>query len=147
MRNCLCTSASTNYTGRQSIKLVHYGVAAALTKMQICYFFKTHVRSQIEWCYGAIFHAAQSKLERLDTVQSSFLRHMEINGRQAYLELNLAPLQLRREICMLGVLYKICNGTAHTYFDYLFPKAPTDAKHGFGSRATRRRHGMQLVDL
>ena len=69
---------------------------------------KTHVRSQIEWCYGAIFHAAPSKLERLDTVQSSFLRHMEINERQAYLEFNLAPLQLRLDIGMFGVLYKIC---------------------------------------
>ena len=34
------------------------------------FFFKTRVRSQIERCYGAIFHAASSKLERLDTVQS-----------------------------------------------------------------------------
>ena len=42
------------------------------------FLFETHVRSQFEWCYGAIFQAAPSKLERLDTVQSSFLRHMEI---------------------------------------------------------------------
>ena len=43
------------------------------------FLFKTHVRSQFEWCYGAIFHAATSRLERFDTVQSSFLRHMELN--------------------------------------------------------------------
>ena len=108
---------------------MHYGVAAALTKMQICYFFKTHVRSQIEWCYGAIFQATPSKLERLDMVQSSFLKHMESNEGHAYLEFLLAPLQLRRDIGMLGVLYQICNGTAHADFDHLFPKAPTDAKH------------------
>ena len=34
------------------------------------FLFKTHVRNQIEWCYGAIFHVAQSKLKRLETVQS-----------------------------------------------------------------------------
>ena len=84
------------------------------------FLFKTHVRSQIEWCYGAIFFAAQSKLERLDTVQSSFLRHTEINERQAYLEFNLAPLQLRRDIGMLGVLRKTCHGTTHADFDHLF---------------------------
>ena len=28
-----------------------------------------------------------------------------------------------------------------------FLKATTDAAHGFGTRATRRRHDMQLVDL
>ena len=31
--------------------------------------FKTHVRSQIEWCNGAIFHAAPSGLDCLDSVQ------------------------------------------------------------------------------
>ena len=31
--------------------------------------FKTHVRSQIEWCNGAIFHAALSALDCLDSVQ------------------------------------------------------------------------------
>ena len=111
------------------------------------FLFKTHVRSQFEWCYGAIFHAAPSKLERLDTVQSSLLRHMEINEKQAFLEFNLAPLQLRRDIGMLGVLYKICHGTAHVDFDLLFPKAPTSETHGHGTRANRRRHDMQLVDL
>ena len=32
--------------------------------------FKAHVRSQIEWCNGAVFHAAPSVLERLNSVQS-----------------------------------------------------------------------------
>ena len=72
---------------------------------------------------------------------------MEINKKQAYLEFNLAPLQLRRDIAMLGVLYKVCHGTAHVDFDLLFPKALTSAEHGHGTRASRRRHDMQLVDL
>ena len=109
--------------------------------------FKSHVRSQIEWCNGAIFHAAASKLERLDTVQTSFLRDLEISETQAYIEFNLAPLRLRRDIGMLGVLYKICHGTAHADFDLLFPRAPTCGTQGYDTRARRRRHDLQFVDF
>ena len=108
--------------------------------------FKAHVRSQIEWCNGAIFHAAPSLLERLDSVQSSFLRHLEIDERQAFLEHNLAPLKLRRDIGMLGVFYKICHGAAHPDFLELFPRLPVSVRHGHDTRAMRRRHDLQLVD-
>ena len=95
----------------------------------------------------AIFHAAASKLERLDTVQTSFLRDLEISETQAYIEFNLAPLRLRRDIGMLGVLYKICHGTAHADFDLLFPRAPTCGTQGYDTRARRRRHDLQFVDF
>ena len=66
--------------------------------------FKAHVRSQIEWCNGAIFHAAPSKLAWLDTIQSSFLQHLDVCEHKAFLDFNLAPMRLRRDIGMLGVL-------------------------------------------
>ena len=49
------------------------------------FLFNTHVRSQFGGCYGNIFHAAPSKLERFDKVQSMFLRHIEFNKKLAYL--------------------------------------------------------------
>ena len=109
--------------------------------------FKAHVRSQIEWCNGAIFHAAPSKLDYLDSVQKSFLRHLGIDEKRAYIEFNLAPLKLRRDIGMLGVLFKICRGAAHVDFNMLFPRAPNGPKHEHSTRATMRRHDMQLVDF
>ena len=109
--------------------------------------FKAHVRSQIEWCNGAIFHAAPSKLDYLDSVQRSFLRHLGIDEKRAYIEFNLAPLKLRRDIGMLGVLFKICRGAAHVDFNMLFPRAPNGPKHEHSTRATMRRHDMQLVDF
>ena len=66
--------------------------------------FTAHVRSLVEWCNGAIYHAAPSKLARLDSVQTSFLQHLELDERHAFLDFNLAPLRLRRDIGMLGVL-------------------------------------------
>ena len=40
--------------------------------------FKSHVRSQIEWCNIAIFSAAPSKLAWLDTIQFAFLQHLDV---------------------------------------------------------------------
>ena len=91
--------------------------------------FKAHVRSQIEWCNGAIFHAAPSKLDYLDSVHRSFLRHLGIDEKRAYMEFNLAPLKLRRDIGILGVLFTICGGAAHADFNVLFSRAPSGFKH------------------
>ena len=108
--------------------------------------FKAHVRSQVEWCNGAIYHASPAKLAHLDSVQSSFLRHLELDENSAFLTFNLAPLRLRRDIGMLGVLWKICHGRAHVDFDALFPRAPSSALHRHDTRVARRRHTLQLVD-
>ena len=101
---------------------------------------------KIEWCNGAIFHAAPSALDCLDSVQRLFLRHLEIDEKLAYLDFNLAPLKLRRDIGMSGVLVKICRGTAHADFNMLFPKAPSGPTHKHNTRARYRRHDLQLVD-
>ena len=55
--------------------------------------FKAHVRSQVEWCNGAIYHASPAKLAHLDSVQSSFLRHLELDENSAFLTFNLALLK------------------------------------------------------
>ena len=57
--------------------------------------YKAHVRSQIEWCYSAIYHAAPSLLARLDSVQVSFLSHLGLCDKMAFLTFNVAPLQIR----------------------------------------------------
>ncbi len=113
---------------------------------ELLHLFKAHVRSQIEWCNGAIYHASPSKLAWLDSVQSSFLCHLEIGEQQAFADHNLAPLRLRRDIGMLGVFWKICHGVAHPDFATLFPKVPSRVAPVHNTRVARRRHDMQLVD-
>jgi hypothetical protein len=68
--------------------------------------FKAHMRSQVEWVYGAVFHAAPSMLARLDSIQTSFLSHIGLHEEEAFASHNLAPWQIRRDIGMLGVLWK-----------------------------------------
>ena len=63
-----------------------------------------------------------------------------------YFDFNLVSLKFRRAIGMLGVLIKIYRGTAHEDFNMLFPKAPSVPTHEHNTRATYRRHDLQLVD-
>ena len=108
--------------------------------------FKAHVRSQIEWCNGAIFHAAPSKLAWLDTIQSSFLQHLDVCEHKAFLDFNLAPMRLRRDIGMLGVLWKVCHGCAHSDFEVLLPRVLRRSSHSYDTRVASRRHDLQLFD-
>ena len=107
--------------------------------------FKAHVRSQIEWCYAAIYHAAPSLLFRLDSVQVSFLDHLGLSEREAFGQYNVAPLQLRRDICMLGVLWKIAHGKAHVHYLALFPMCGSGVPSQ-RTRSTVRRHNRRFVD-
>ena len=70
---------------------------------------------------------------------------IDVGERQAYLDYNFAPLKLRRDIGMLGVILKICYGSAHPDFEALFPKLPGQTSHGHDTRVARRRHDLQLV--
>ena len=107
--------------------------------------FKAHVRSQVEWCYGAIYHAAPSKLKWLDSVQCSFLAHLGISEFDAFLRFNLAPWQMRRDIGMLGVLWKVSRGAAHKDMCALFPMCPAPSRNP-RTRADHRRHRRQFVN-
>ena len=63
-----------------------------------------------------------------------------------YVEFNLAPMSLRRDIGMLGVLLKICHGLAHPDFRVLRPNAPSRRSNIQSTRAVNRRHDLQLID-
>ena len=106
--------------------------------------YKAHVRSQIEWCNGAVFHAARSRLEWLDSIQVSFLRHLDLSESNAFLKHNVAPMQLRRDIGMLGVLWKVSRNQAHPDLCALLPMCPKPNRHR--TRFDNRRHERQFVN-
>ena len=95
----------------------HYGVKDLIGQ------FKTHVWSRLEMHNGAIFHASDGLLQRLDRVQQSFLRELGISESEAYMEFNFAPLSLRRNIGILGLMHKRILGESHPVFAKLLPFA------------------------
>ena len=70
---------------------------------------------------GAIFHAADYLLEKLNSAQRHFLHEFDITPEQAFLDHNFAPPNLRRDIGILGLLHKRVLGISHPIFFELLP--------------------------
>ena len=107
--------------------------------------YKTHVLCLLEGTIGAIFHAATTQLEKLDRLQISFCDSIGLSEAAAFLQHNLAPLRLRRNIAALGFLYKIKKGDAHEDFQDFFPAVDVNVK--YSTRLMERRHKQQILDL
>ena len=60
--------------------------------------YKSQVLSQIEFKTPAIYHASDSVLARLDSVQTTFLREIGIDEITALVEFILGPLGMRRSL-------------------------------------------------
>ena len=76
--------------------------------------YKANVLCILEGSACAIYHAAQSHLSTLDELQRRFVRKLGLNESEAFLrEGGLAPLELRRDIAVLGFLHKIQLGEVH----------------------------------
>ena len=63
--------------------------------------FKTHLWSLIGTNTPAIYHAAVSTLKPMDNLQNSYVHELGMSLEAAFLEYNVAPLCLRRDIAML----------------------------------------------
>ena len=58
---------------------------------------------------------------------------------------NLAPLPLRRDVAMLGLLHKCTLKSAHPRLQALFPPAPPQ-QATYRTRRAERRHSKQLLE-
>ena len=109
--------------------------------------FKTHILNLLETAIRARYHAADSVRKPLDDVMASFLKHTGLDARTAFIKHNLAPTQLRRDIAMLGVLFKCMRKEADPALLHLFPGAPETQTHREQStRLQEARHDRQLLD-
>jgi hypothetical protein len=110
--------------------------------------YKSLVLSYIESFTPAIYHAASSVIERIDRIQDRFLRRINLSQLEALQKYNLAPLLVRRDIAMLGVLPKCGSRTAATEISKLFPSRPRAYPPAYpfrvGFHLNRVSHGRQL---
>ena len=125
---------------RTLLRVHRYYDVAAMVRL-----FKCHILSFLEGTTAAIYHAAPSVLKPLDDLFTHFLSHLGISKEQALLKHNLAPLCMRRDLAMLGLLHKVSLGVAPEPVSKLFVRSPKDLySHGF--RCSRPRHKHVLHD-
>ena len=108
--------------------------------------FKSHVLCLLEASSCSIFHASQVHLESVDKVQTQFVHALGLTEEEAFLTHNLAPLKLRRDIAMMGLLHKIQLGLAHPDFENLLPREH-DSIDRAPTRHAARRHGRQFKEF
>ena len=66
--------------------------------------------SWLEYRTPALDHATRAELRRVDEIQSCFLRKAGVDEVTALMEFNLAPLQFRRDVAMLGMIHRAAIG-------------------------------------
>ena len=105
--------------------------------------YKSQVLPTLEFCTPAVYHCTDTVLEQVDRVQRRFLREAGLTEAEALVNFNLAPLQTRRDIAMLGLLHRTVLGRGPPQFQqWFFPG--TQQKHGYGTRLQENRHTKQL---
>ena len=111
---------------------------------QLVSLYKAQILSFIESRTPTIHHAAPSVLDMIDRVQRRFLRAIGFTELEALRRFKLAPLPARRDISMLGLLYRIAHGLAPSSLSALFPfrgacTLPTSLRG--------ERHNLQSLDF
>ena len=86
--------------------------------------YKQQVLSFIEYRSSAIYHATTSVLQQLDKLQDTFLRELGISREAALMDFSLAPLSMRRDIALLGLLHRAAIGEGPTQFREYFKRRP-----------------------
>ena len=66
--------------------------------------YKFHILSYIEYRTAGIHFACPSVLAELHDVQSRFITQLELSEEGAFINFNLGPLCVRRDISIFGVV-------------------------------------------
>ena len=82
-----------------------------------------------------MLHASASLVSRIGGLQSGFVRELHLTEEMAFLDYNLVPLGLRRDIGILGFLHKRGLGECHPGINFFLP---------FSSQNYAWRHPKQL---
>ena len=98
----------------------------------------------MEFATPRYYHVAPSVIASLDRVQRRLLRELGLGGVTASDLFNLAPLQSRRGMDMLGLLHRISMHAA-LQLQILFPFAPPVNPLRIPTRVGIQRHGRQFV--
>jgi hypothetical protein len=94
------------------------------TDAELILLYKAQLLSFIEYRTAAIYHCTRSILKKVDAIQTRFLRNAGVDEVTALLQFNLAPLSMRRDIAMLGMVHRAALGEGPPQIKRLIRKAP-----------------------
>lgn len=95
--------------------------------------YKARILSYIEYRTPAIYHASSSLLSAIDKIQERVLEVAGVGEKDALLKMNLAPLNMRRDIAMLGVIHRSILGRGPEHFNKFFTRCNSvAARHSCG---------------
>ena len=95
----------------------------------------------MEYRTAAIYHASTTLLEGVDRVQKGFLAEFGVDEVCAFEAFNLAPLCLRRDLAMLGLIHRSVLGQGPMQFKrFFFEEAVSDRRSGRFKRHQRQIH-------
>ena len=103
--------------------------------------YKAQILSFMEYRTAAIYHVCDSALALLDAVQEKVLRVAGASKLQAFNDMNLAPLTVRRDIAMLGIIHRAVLGRGPDQFREFFRPDADARRDGSG------KHRLQLLLL
>jgi len=104
--------------------------------------YKSHVLSFIEYRTAGIHFASTSVLNSVDDVQSRFVSQVGLDETNAFMLFNLAPLCVRRDIAMLGVIHRavLLQGPAQLWKFFRRDVVRRREQRSF------TRHSLQLIE-
>ena len=107
--------------------------------------YKTHIWPHFESTVGAYFHAADTYLCKLDAIQTGYLQNIQLPVQEAFLDHTFAPLRVRRDIGILGLLHKCVLGEELASLAQFFPQSSA-RPHSYSTRFAGYRHDRQIED-
>jgi hypothetical protein len=112
--------------------------------------YKQQILSFIEYRSPAIYHATATILKQLDNTQDRFLRELGIDSSAALMDFNLAPLSMRRDIALLGMIHRAAIGDGPPQLRDKFKRRPNslrlfDSLEGLSASQLLRRSIWGLV--
>ena len=110
---------------------------ASLSRDKLIALYKAKVLSYLEYRPAAIYHADSWILDAVDRVQVRFLDELGVSEKQAAVQHSLAPLRARRDIAMLGMIFRTVHNDGPLNFKEFFRLNP-QLDHS-------RAHDLQLI--
>jgi len=102
---------------------------AYFSDAELIMLYKSHLLGFLEYRTAAIYHATRNVLEQLDAVQTRFLRKAGVNEVDALVHFRLAPLAVRRDMAMLGLIHRTVLKKGPDHFKSIF-RVTSASAHG-----------------